>query len=91
MSVALFIATIVALLLAASVLDALPLVFGSASDVADAGRRSVDAARRSLVRDFAVLSAPSGIAGAIVVADAINAATFLTRVVSAFVPKNSHK
>ena len=88
MRVALLVAPVVAPLLAATVLDALPSVLGPAPDVADAGRRSVDAARRSLVRDLAVLSAPSGVARAIVVPDPIDASPVLTRIVGTFVPGN---
>ena len=85
--VALLVAAVVALLLAATVLDALPLVLGPAPDVADAVGRSVDPSRRRLVRDLAVLAAPSGVARAVVVPDPVDAAAVLAGVVSALVPK----
>ena len=84
--VALFVAPVVALLLAAAILDALPGVLGSASDIGDAVGRSVDAARRRLVWNLAILATPAGVAGAVVVPDSVDAPTLLTRVVGALVP-----
>jgi hypothetical protein len=83
-SVALFVASVVALLFVAAIVDALLKLFLVVDNLVEAVGQ-VYSSGRSLVRNFAVLSSPFGLARTIVVADSVNAMSVLAGIVGALI------